>query len=267
MLTPSPKRLSSRVLGAVLSAYFVIILTVTSLQLSLEYIHTKNEVTEELERLESIFAEPLTTALWASTIPQLEALANSISKLSIVTGIEISNEENGLHVTKFLSKKSNLFHRFQLFYTFEKNSVYMATVTVYSDSSVIFNRLKIGLLLLVVQGIVLSIFMTVMVIWAIRKYLKIPLEQFIDKIESVDLEKEEGDRFNFNLTVEYAEFVPLVDVLQKMGEKIAKQFQKLSASEKQLLQNQKDLQELAGRPGACRAPAFGPGGGTEAAGP
>ena len=244
---PDSKRLSTGVLRAVLSVYFVVIFTVTSLQLSLEYIQTKNDVTEELEGLESIFAEPLTTALWASMIPQLEALANSITKLSIVTGIEISNEESGLHVTKFLTKKSNLFHRFQLFYTFEKNSVYMATVTVYSDSSVILNRLKVGLLLLAAQILVVSILMTVMVVWAIRKYLKRPLEQFIVKIESFTVEKEEKERFDLNFTVEYAEFEPLVNVLQEMGEKIAKQFQKLSTSEKHLLQNKKDLQELAGR--------------------
>lgn len=225
MDTPGSKRLSARVLGAVLTVYFVVVLAMVALQFLVEYVQTKDDIAEELAGLENIFAEPLTETLWASMVPQVEVLASSITKLSIVTGIEVTNQESGLNVTKLLTRKSNLFHRFQLFYTFEKNSVYLATVTIYSDSSVILNRLKVGLLLLITQSMVLSVVLTVLFIWAIRKFLKIPLAHFVDKIESVTAEKEGGGHFDFNFTTSYAEFEPLVNVLQEMGEKIAKQFQ------------------------------------------
>ena len=114
MGTPASKRLSSRVLGAVLSVYFVVILAVAALQLTMEYVQTKINIAQELVGLENIFAEPLTAALWASTIPQVEALANGITKLPIATGIEIINEDSGININKFLTKKSDLFHRFQL---------------------------------------------------------------------------------------------------------------------------------------------------------
>ncbi|MCK4837258.1 MAG: PAS domain-containing protein [Desulfobulbaceae bacterium] len=248
MVTPSPKRLSSRVLWAVLSVYFVVALTLFTLQFFLKYVHVKNDIKEELAELENIFAEPLTTALWASTIPQIEALAIGITKLRIVTGIEIINKDSGLHATKFLTKKSNLFHRFQLFYTFEKNSVYLATVTVYSDSSVVLNRLKIGFFLLITQIMVLSVVLTVLFIWAIRKYLRIPLEHFSGEIESVTAGSKEGDHFDFNFTTSYAEFEPLVNVLQEMGEKIAKQFQSIQRIFDDLKKNHERLrtaQEIA----------------------
>jgi signal transduction histidine kinase len=195
---------------------------------------------EELAGLENIFAEPLTAALWASTIPQVEALASGITKLPIVTGIEIINEDSGLQVTKFVTRKSRLFHRFQLFYTFGENSVYMATVTVYSDSSVVYNRLKVGLLLLLTQMMTLSVVLTGLFIWVIRKFLEIPLEHFIDEIKSVTARKKEGEPFDLNFTVEYAEFEPLVDVLKSMGEKITEQFQSIQKVVG-------DLQGLAGR--------------------
>ena len=183
MVDPTSERLATLVLRAVLSVYFAVIITVTALQLTMEYIQTKNDITQELVGLENIFSEPLTATLWAATQPQIEALANGITKLPIVTGIEVINEASGLNVTKFLNKKSELFHSFQLFYTFEKNSVYLATVTVYSDSSVVFNRLKVGFFLLIVQILVISVVMTLLFIWAIKKFLKIPLLQFVDEIE------------------------------------------------------------------------------------
>jgi signal transduction histidine kinase len=247
MKTPAAKRLSTHVLRAVLSVYFVVVLIVSALQLSVEYIQTKNDIKEELAELENIFAEPLTTALWASSFPQIEALASGISRLPVVAGVEIINEDSGLQVTRLRPRKSDLFHRFQLFYTFEKNSVYLATVTVYSDSSVILDRLKVGLLLLIAQVLVLSAVLTVLFIWAVRRFLTIPLEHFVDEIESSTARREEGEPFDPNFTVKYAEFDPLVNVLKKMGLKTAQQFQKLSASEKHLLENKKDLQVLAGR--------------------
>jgi signal transduction histidine kinase len=244
---PAPKRLSSHVLKAVLSVYFAVVLTQITVQFVVEFAQAEKDIKEELAGLESIFSEPLTAALWASTTPQVEALASSISRLPIVAGIEIINEESGLQVTEFLAGKSDLFHRFHLFYTFDRNSVYLATVTVYSDHSIVLSRLKVGFFLLIGQVLVLSTVLTVMFIWAIRRYLRIPLEHFIGEIDSVSAEKEEGGHFDFNLTVEYAEFVPLVDVLKEMGEKIAKQLQKVGSSEENLLQSKKDLQELAGR--------------------
>jgi signal transduction histidine kinase len=105
----------------------------------------------------------------------------------------------------------------------------------------------VGFLLLVAQVLVLSVVLTGLFIWAVRKFLRIPLEHFIDEIESSTAREVEGEPFDLNFTVEYAEFEPLVNVLKEMGEKIAKQLQKLGASEKHLLQNKKDLQELAGR--------------------
>ena len=222
------KRLSTRVLWAILSVYFGVVLTQCTLQFFIEYGHVKNDIKEELAGLEDIYAEPLTTALWASTIPQVEALANTITKLPIVTGIEIINKDSGLQVTRLHTRKSDLFHRFQLFYTFEKNSVYLATVTAYSDSSVVLDRLKVGFLLLITQIMVLSVVLTMLYIWAIRKFLKIPLLQFVDKIENATAEKEEGGHFDFNFTTSYAEFEPLVNVLQEMGKKIAKQFHSIT---------------------------------------
>jgi len=227
MVAPGPKRLSARVLRAVLVVYFVVVLAMTSLQYFVEYVDVKKNIKEELAGLEEIFVEPLTTALWASTIPQLEALANGITKLPVVTGIEIVNEDSGFQVTQFLTRKSNLFYRFQLFYTFEKKPVYLATVTIYSDSSVVFNRLKVGFFLLFAQALVLSTVLTVLFIWVIRRYLKIPLEHFVDEIESVAVEEEDGKQFVFNITAKYAEFEPLVKVLDKMGGKIAQQFQSI----------------------------------------
>ncbi len=59
MVTQASKRLSARVLRAVLAVYFVVIFVMTTLQLSLEYTQIKNDITQELVGLENIFAEPL----------------------------------------------------------------------------------------------------------------------------------------------------------------------------------------------------------------
>ncbi len=242
MATVSPKRLSSHVLKAVLSVYFGVVLVVTALQLSLVYIQTKNDIAQELADLEKIFSEPLTTALWSSIIPQVESLASGIMKLHIVTGIEIINDDSGIKVTKFLTQKSNLFHRFDLFYTFEKNSVYLATVTVYSDSSAVFNRVKVGFFLLITQTLVISVVMMALFIWAIRKFLKIPLFQFVNEIEKATGEKNEGEGFDFQFKNIYDEFQPLVTVLENMGEKIAKQLQSIMAINKELERGNKSLE-------------------------
>ena len=240
MTTPGPRRLSTHVLRAVLAVYFTVVLALIALQFFVVYVQTKRDVNEEIVGLEQVFSEPLTAALWASTVPQIEALASGISKLPVVTGIEIINEDSGLQVTRLPTGKSDLFHRFQLFYTFEKNSMYLATVTLYTDSSVILNRLKIGFLFLVLQVLVLSTVLTVLFIWAVRRFLRIPLARFAGEVERATAVKEETGHLDLDFAVEYVEFEPLVEVLRQMGGKITEQFHSIQKSVK-------DLQNLAGR--------------------
>ncbi|MCP4109834.1 MAG: SpoIIE family protein phosphatase [Desulfobacteraceae bacterium] len=161
----------------------------TIVQMTIEYTHTKNDIRRELLEVRNVFSESLTAALWAENFTQVEALANGILRLPIATGIEIVKPKSNLAVKKFLTQKSDLFYQFNLIYMFEKNSLLLANITIYSDNLVVFNRVKLGFLLLFFSALIRSAILTGLFIWAVDKYLNQPLTAFIGHIEKINIEK------------------------------------------------------------------------------
>ena len=157
--SPSPKKLSYILLKGILSIYFVVVVLVTIIHLSIEYAQTKNDIEQELQGLENIFVESLRTAIWAENSAQVEALVNGIMKLPIVTGIEITNKQSGMAINKMPTQKTNLSHHFDLIYRFEEKSLELGAVTLHSDPSVVFGRVKVGFLLLFFSSLIRSVIM------------------------------------------------------------------------------------------------------------
>ena len=219
------KELSKLVLRAVLSVYILVTLLMTAIQISTLYLQTKKDVSHELEIMEEVISGPISEALWASNTTQTNALTNSLTKLPVIKGIEIINENSGLYFSNINMKESDLYASFELNYTFEENSIYLATVTIYSDSSVVFNRMKVSIFLLLLQVLVLSIILIFSFIGVIRKFLKKPLKGFAEKIENISISHDEKNLLDFQS--EYIEFQPLIYVLKDMGQQISEHFNEL----------------------------------------
>ncbi len=229
------KKISYLLIKKILSIYFLVVAFITIFQLAIEYSQTQSAIRQELQELEKGFAESITTALWAENAAQIAALANGILNLSIVTGIEIESEQPILSVRKFQTGISDLFHRFDLNYSFEKSSFSLGRATVYSDHSVVFERVKVGFFLLLFSALIKSIILTALFIWAINKFLKKPLLRFTDQIETVDIEKIDKSLFDMN-TENSNELYRLNEVFGKMHRKIGEHIENITEM-KELYQN------------------------------
>jgi len=174
------KSISSRLLGAVLTIYFVISVFVSFVQFYVEYHHTKSLIAGELAGLEPTFSPPLITAIWQMDQGQIEAIARSIYDLPMIIGIEIEDANKVILVAygnlSEAKKGVGLFlHEFPLYYEFRNKVNHIGTVKLYSGPSVIINRVKFGFWLTSISWFLKTAILVVLFLWAFRMFLGRPI--------------------------------------------------------------------------------------------
>lgn len=174
------KSISSRLLLAVLTIYFVISVIVSFVQFYVEYHHTKSLIAGELAGLEPTFSPPLITAIWQMDQGQIEAIARSIYDLPMIIGIEIEDSSKVMLVAygnlNEAKKGVGLFlHEFPLYYEFRNKVNHIGTVKLYSGPSVIINRVKFGFWLTTISWFLKTAILVVLFLWAFRMFLGRPI--------------------------------------------------------------------------------------------
>jgi hypothetical protein len=156
--------IASYLLKLIFGLYFVVTLIVTIAQLTAEYYHTKDNVTKEIQSLADTFVPGVGTLLWTFSNNQLYTLMQGISKVQVIVGIKIQNdnEQNFLAIgsivddqgnyikynfegnRKYLDASQYLFwHEFPIFYTDENGKKHhVGKGTFYSSHEIVFMRVK-----------------------------------------------------------------------------------------------------------------------------
>ncbi len=182
-----------KLLKIVFTIYFSLTFIITLSHMAIEYKATKSRIQHELFSLEKSFKEAITTAMWELNNEQLYAIAKGVSKLPVVKGIDIVNAKDELQMslgkTLVASNKSDLFfHQFEIHREFNNKVVFLGWVRFYSDSSVIIDQIKLGFFLIALNALIKSVLLTVLFLWAFRKYLFTPLNSLTQQVEKVNLD-------------------------------------------------------------------------------
>lgn len=211
--------IATQLINFVFSIYCVIAVVITIGQIAIEYKHTQQTVEDELKINQQIFEPVLSAGVWNLDKEQVNNTLNGMLAIPIVMGVKIEqkgeiftgvgiiksnsgellkfnvNEEpisvGGADFTKMFS------HKFPINYVFRGKSREVGTVTLYSNSSVIIQRVQFGVILIIINAIIKTVALWYLFVWVGNKLLIKPLLKLVHAIETVDFD--ELDEFKINL--------------------------------------------------------------------
>ncbi|MCP4361542.1 MAG: HAMP domain-containing protein, partial [Chloroflexi bacterium] len=181
----------------------------TLLQLMAQYVHTKTEVLQELKALEVTLKPGLGQAMWEMNMAQVQTITAGIAQLSTVVGVHVCDSEgkvidqigqvfdqqgkiimvsqHGVDAAK--GAASRLFwHEFPIVHSRGGNDYLLGNVLIYSDSNVIFQRIRFGFLLLSIATVIQIVAFGMLFLWISRTRLSRPLAELTDAAGQLDLD-------------------------------------------------------------------------------
>ncbi|MDB9744176.1 GGDEF domain-containing protein [Fibrobacterales bacterium] len=218
-----------KLLKIVFLIYFSITLVITTVHVFIEYSYTKDSVFEELKGLEGTFESSLTNAIWEVNEEQLESIVKGVISFPIVTSLQIVSSDG-----KVLSDVGSRKIKEAFYYEFDvkKEGQELAHVKLYSSEVVVFDRLKLGFLLILLNAIFKSMVLWVLFIWAFKKYLVGPLQRFTHKLSDIDIEDARVHKIDLDIN-EKNELTQLQDSFNFMLDKIHIQKETMVKAEKE----------------------------------
>lgn len=185
--------LSTQLFRLIFGLYCLIAISVTAIQMIEEFRYTQKDIAEELKTYELIFGPLLAKALWNLDREQVNDVLLGLEQVPVIIGIKIERLQNSdliPYAEKYLSQ-SNLAINSQFSYTFpieyssDKIALYLGQVTIFSDSSIVFDRVKLGFTFLVVNALIKGICLWIIFWWASKKLLITPLKTLTQSISRV----------------------------------------------------------------------------------
>ena len=214
-------------LTTIFSFYFIVAVVVTVVQLYKEYEDTKAKFYKEIQTLPATFNRGIVDSVWTYNKELLHSILLGMHNLPIVVGIKVEsidhkmdlnigavlNEKNEItyydssgKVTeqkKFGFGTDTLFeHQFPMDYqgaAFD-NKVPLGQVTLYSNNELVFDRIKYGFILILINSIIKTIALWFIIYYFIKKYLGQPLEEFTTKIHKQDVQSPQTIDLNLHWT-------------------------------------------------------------------
>ena len=201
------KSIASYLLKIIFGMYFVVALIVTTFQIISVYYHTKKSVIKEIESLKETFLPGVGLLLWSFDTNELITFMIGISKIQSIEGIEIQCEEKlyavgttidnqgvQVHYDSFGKKqypKENkyLFSvEYPVFYTNKGVEYKIGVCTFYSSHEIVFNKVKYGFLLIIVNSFIKTVALWFIFVAVIRRVLAEPIGLLINRITNTRFE-------------------------------------------------------------------------------
>ena len=242
--------LSRQLLKSVLTIYFIITIAITALHIYVDYSYTKIHIKDELQSIAKIFKPALRTALWDLNDAQLHAIVNGVLEEPLIYKIAVTDEKGKTLVEKidkkFAKKKTfneTLSFSFPIYQEFNNLHIHLADVVIYSDNLAIFNRLKVGFGMILLNALVKSTVLIVLLIVAFKDRLERPLQSLTNSIETLEWEHKQNRVINVGLVYENE-----LSILQaKFNELLAKisseEEKRFALMEKQNIQLEYDVEQ------------------------
>lgn len=248
--------ISLHLIRVVFAFYCVIAVLVTGFHIIVEYRHTKSIIYDELKTSEDVFGQVLASAIWDLDKDRIQRILQAMHKLPTTIGIRIdqSNEllmaigtvQRGDRKVGYYDINGNyddssgyiseLFsYSFPVVYEIHGQSNKIGHVTVFSDTSVVIDRIGLGLVILIVNAMIKTLALWLIFIWVGKRILVQPLSALTDAISRVDFDK--LDDFNIHLETRKGNEL---DVIEK---KFGSMVDKLSFARKDLLELNENLEK------------------------
>lgn len=173
--------------------YCVVAILVTGIHIFEEYKFTKSSIAKELETYQSIFGPILEQALWNLDRDQIDVATEAVISVPIIVGIKIERFQ-GKQLIPYINKNSDsgtltnheqFSYSFPITYTAPGTRQPLGKVTLYSDTSVVLERLKLGFTFLIINALIKGIALWLIFWWGSKKLLIKPLTSLKKSISSL----------------------------------------------------------------------------------
>jgi diguanylate cyclase len=204
----------------IFSIYLGVTCLVTAMQFLTEYLKTQDAILNELKQLEETLHAPISTSLWQYNQNQLNALVAGLVKMPIIQGVDVLD----MNAKSIMSKKSDtlaasplsLFYTTSdLYWTLDDKKIFLGSVTLYSSSEVVFERVLFGFSLIAIAAIIKLSVLFWLFIWAFGRYLGAPLKELMSQVDEVQLSQDISKRIKLS-SIEKNELSQLQDNINKM---------------------------------------------------
>jgi len=85
--------LAVQLLRVIFGLYLMVAIFVTVVQLTLEYYHEKDNITQELRELSTIFGPGISNSFWTLDHSNLQSIILGMEKLSLVIGVQVKDHQ------------------------------------------------------------------------------------------------------------------------------------------------------------------------------
>lgn len=211
--------LAERLLRIIFGCYFIVTLVVTCAQLTAEYRHTKDRVTQEIGAMEHTFGPSITGALWRFNGEVLGSILTGVRALPIVVGVKVEDEQGKLlraigTVDDARGKRmeagvdgqlvpsaapgilfDHIFSRsFAAVYADEAGDRHpVGRWTVYTSQQVVVRQVQYGFFLILVNSVIKTLALWFIFLYVIKRTLGQPLRQMSDFVGQLNIDNI-GDR-------------------------------------------------------------------------
>lgn len=194
--------------------YCLVAVLVTCIHLYEEYAFTKNAIAKELETYQSTFSPILEQALWNLDKAQIDVATKAVVSVPIIVGIEIERYQDDQlkpYSSRFSNTSKNNSHQ-QFSYSFpitdqsENNEQPIGKVILYSDTSMVLERLRSGFTFIIVNALIKAIALGLILWWVNKRLLKRPLDS---SKAALDLESSNKAKSKFLSTMNHELRTPM----------------------------------------------------------
>ena len=158
-----------------------------------------------MKQLEESVREPIATSLWQYNRNQLNVLIAGLITLPIIEGVDVLDK--GAH--KMISERTfksrsvplSLFEsQTDLNWRLNKENIYLGSLTLYSSSEVVLDRVLFGFSLIAIAEIIKLSILFWLFIWAFDRYLATPLKELMSQVDEVQFSQDTRKRINLSST-------------------------------------------------------------------
>jgi signal transduction histidine kinase len=231
------KSLSAQLFKLIFGLYCLIAISVTVVQIIEEYRYTQQAIAEELKIYEKIFGPVLAKALWNLDREQMKDITQGFSEVPIIVGIKIERLKDNEFIP-FADRNtgqpshtmSNQFsYAFPIEYTVAGSVQPLGQATIYSDSSIVLDRVKLGFIFLIINALIKGIALWFIFWWAHKKLVITPLNTLTQSISNLKFDNLSSFNLNLNikkedeneLTIIETSFFEMVNELAKAKQHVS----------------------------------------------
>ncbi|RUO19866.1 ATP-binding protein [Aliidiomarina haloalkalitolerans] len=255
-----PQNSISRVLlTSVLTVYFLLTLTITMVQVAIEYNNTRDSLLNDIRQQHHTFAASFARAMWEFNIPQAEALATGLLNVPSISGIILRDEQGRqiyqagrvppkerleqLNSPDQVIEYQGVFGFYSpLVWEFAGGSEIVGEVILFSSRDITIEKLKPTLAVLVVAALIKSALLIILFTIAFRIFLRRPFSQFIEQIRQFNPDDPDGSQV-FLQQAESNEFTLLEHAYNELLQRLRHHQEAFEISQRELADANRQLEE------------------------